>query len=77
MFRALFSTYYVQVVIFQKHFFFTVIKPKYDIVIWQKFYIYCFSTLFCSKHSPTQLKDAACKTQNVEFLSNQWVPFLG
>ena len=58
----------VQVIFFQKHSFTLPFNSKYNIVIWQKFYIYCF----CSHH---YLEDSVSKTKNVEFLLNHNVIF--
>ena len=51
----------------------TSINPKYDLVIWQKFYIFCFSTPICQENqNTTQLEDDATReTKNVGSLAIQ------
>ena len=43
----------VQVILFQKYFYFRQLTPKNDIVIWQKFYICCvlFTFTFIMRHA--------------------------
>ena len=56
---------------FQKRWYFSSINPNYDIMIWQKFYIYCFLLVLFRKSKHSWLENTTCQTKNVEFLWNQ------